>query len=599
VDETGGGHPKQVDLGRVTPRASTKQESAQAEEDEDSEGWDEDVNGQDQLLQMGLRLMVLCRELCLKLEQLSVKTKKALRGVEDLIKTDRTTLELAPQGSLHHSSVTSSSTVEHGLSGSGSKATIQPPIASIALLQQSNLNSFRLLEILDIVKKLDLKEEQVMISSGLATDGKAILDRASIEFDLRLEPKANHLFLQSHQRAVHLTRLCQRFIFDSAYIPLVRPLADLALLPCWTEGQPSQGDDTKGARRIHQSTMGGTRTDVIKFRSSPSEYMEELMKQLQELPHMLGVYEGYMGLRFGVHLLPYDDQPLELAQQHQLDSSEQLSSILMAGTEVGSIGKSGVDEKGLGVGEASPIDHGAEKDEAQQQTSPEDQMAEMDDLGVINLWIASLSRAAMHTIVERLYNPHWGQTKEFQGTSTGAPPSTNRSRFGMGSSLSPASVSSPGGQVGTGHGSKERHYLTRLSDAGAKQLELDLEYLDNAYLMPFLIEPTPSIRALIKALRLSEAGLLMALQQMLQHKDELQQHLTEESSTKVKYSSSVTGTRSSFEQNPQQVSLLIPGAPVMPSGLVVAEEDFAGQLEVEQKVMEWVAGLKGIDIPNL
>ncbi|KAF8939549.1 hypothetical protein BGZ58_009424 [Dissophora ornata] len=580
AEEPASNNPRQIDNSRSS-RPSSRYETVEDEDSEDSEGWDDDVNEQDQrLFQMGLRLMVLCRQLCLKLEQLDLKTKRALRGVEDLVKVDRTGQDPVLSGAHHHASVATSS-LEHGSSSSGLKLAAQPPNASIALLQQSNLNSFRLSEILEIVKKSDLKDEHVA-STGLTGDGASPMDRLSAETDLGLEPKANHLLLQSHQRAIHLTKLCQRFIFDSVYIPLVRPLTDMALLPCWTEGidQQSSGDDTKGIRRIHQSTMGGTRTDVIRFRSSPSDYMEELLRQLLGLPLTFGMYEGDVGLRFGIHSLPYADRPYDSSHQQQEESSEQQSP-LVTGAEEDEVGKD--DEKDLGVGEVDTA-RAADKDESRE--SEEQQMAEEDDLAVMHRWITSLSRAAMHTMVERLYNPNPGQMSATTSQAAiNTPPSSNRGRFA--GSPSPL-VSSQGGHAG--NTTKERHYLTRLSDAGAKQLEMDLGYFVDTCLTSLAIEPTPSIRALIKALRLSEAGLLMALQQLQQQQDELQLQSSEELGTKSK--------RPSVMLEPQQVSLVIPGAPAMPSVLVVAEEDVVGQLELEKKVLEWVARLKGIEVPS-
>ncbi|KAF9114485.1 hypothetical protein BGX27_010715 [Mortierella sp. AM989] len=541
-------------------RPSSTYDNTEDNDGEDSEGWDEDMDEQDpRLFQMGLRLMVLCRQFCLKLEQLDLKTKKALRGVENLIKLDRATQDSSQQGPHHHNSAGS---LDHGLSSSGLKINAQPPNASIALLQQSNLNSFRLSEILDIVKKSDPREEH-----AVAGDGTSTADQLSIENDLSLEPKANHLFLHSHQRVVQLTKFCQRFIFDSVYIPLVRPLSDLASLPCWTEGidQQNQTDEGKGARRIHQSTMGGTRTDVIKFRSSPSDYMEELISQIQELPLTFGMYHA--GLRFGIHMLPYADKPFELA--HQLDSTEQPST-LVTGADENGVG--GHNDNDLGVGEATT---GADALVNEKLDESEEQEEE-DDSAVTRRWISSLSRAAMHTMIERLYNPNLPLAKDSATSlTTNTLPSSQRGRF-AGATIS--SISSAGGQ-----------HLTRLSDAGAKQLELDLSYFVGDCLGALAIEPTPSIRAFIKALRLNESGLSMALQQIQQQREELNTSMEE---------SNVGSKRSSTLPESQQISLEIPGAPLMPSVLVVAEEDVAGHLELEQKVLEWVVRLRGFNISN-
>ncbi|KAF9188575.1 hypothetical protein BGZ51_000516 [Haplosporangium sp. Z 767] len=580
------------------PNSRYDTQSTEDEEDGDSEGWDEEVDEQDQrLFQMGLRLMVLCRQFCLKLEQLDSKTKKALRGVEELVKLDQVTPDLtSTQSSHHHPSANPAAlVVDQGSVGSGLKLGVQRPNASIALLQQSNLNSFRLSEILDIVKKSDPKDEQTSITAGadgLSGGGVSMLDKFTPEADRGLEPKANHLFLQSHQRAVNLTKLCQRFIFDSVYIPLVRPLSDLALLPCWTEGIDQQGqdaEDLKGTRRVHQSTLGGTRTDVIKFRSGPSEYMEELLRQLLGLPLTFGMYEGDVGLRFGIHALPYADRPFE--QQQPQETVEQPSALVTGANE---------DAKDRGVGEADPVvNANAEKDDSKEAEEDENQqMEEEDDLAVMHRWITSLSRATMHTMIERLYDPNLGQTSALalaQASSSSTPPSGYRGRFSGVSSPAMGS-SSPGG---SGSGSvKERYYLSRLSDAGAKQLEMDLGYFVDTCLGSLAIEATPSIRSLIKALRLSEAGLLMALQQMQQQKEEEEQHrLHESEGSSAATGATTTSKRSSATIDPEQVSIVIPGAPVLPSVLAIGEEDIAGQMEQEQKIFEWVAKLKGITIP--
>ncbi|KAF9919710.1 hypothetical protein FBU30_010641 [Linnemannia zychae] len=546
-------------------------------EESDSDGWDEDVQEQEQrLFQMGCRLMVLCRQLCQKLEQLDTKAKKALRGVEEFVNMDQTQLFADQLPSM---------------SGLKSAIAVQPPNASIALLQQSSLNSVRLSEILEIVKKSALKDEAA--TPGAVTGVK---DQISLETDLGLEPKPYHLFLQSHQRAVHLTKLCQRFIFDSVYIPMSRPLANLALLPCWTEGadQPG-GPNDKVTRRVHQSTLGGTRTDVIRFRSSPSEYMEELLRQLLALPLTFGTYEGDPGLRFGIHSLPYADRPLELqGQQNLILSADGNEETIDTGA---SNLKGQNEEHDLAVGSAT-------KTEGEGEGEP---LEDEDDLTVMHRWITSLCRAAMHTIIERLYDPNMGEVTTSPITPSSATMGLQqRSRFGGASNVSSPVSSSPSG-LNQPANSKKQHYLSRLSEMGADQLSMDLGYFVDTCLGSLGIEPTPSIRALIKALGMSEAGLLMALQQMQQQQQEQQEQEASEMATETLSSSQDTKTVTketttqriaSASLEPQQVSIIIPGAPVLPSVLAVGDEDIPGQIELEITVLKWVARLKGIPIPT-
>lgn len=538
------------------------------EEDEDSDGSGDDGNDQDQvnsrLFQMGLRLMVLCRQIMVKIEQLDVKTKKALKGVDEFVKMDRWNQENPPSSS------------EQGLAG----RTNLPPHASIALLQQSNLNSFRLSEILDVVKKSATRDD--------AGDSSPHPDHMATGTDLGLEPKVNHLFLQSHQRAVLLTKLCQRFIFDSIYIPLVRPLVDLPLLPCWTEGMDQQGEDINSTRRIHKSTMGGTRTDVLKFRSGPSEYMGEMLRRLHALSDTFGMYEGDVGLRFGIHVLPYADKPIQ--------DSAQASAL------VGFEGGSKDDDRGIGEADVAKTSKTAEDDldEGREPLEAED------DSAVLHRWITSLSRAAMHTMIEKLYDPNLGACSGGVSTPASAtPPSSSRNRFESASS-SPA-LGSPA-MFQTQHTSKERHFLSRLSETGAKQLEVDLHYFVTEGLDALAIEPTPSIRSLLQALSMGEAGLLRTLQQQQQQREEHQQQqnrVQEDEQAEKEGDASTTAGKDNRatlgeDEAEQPISIYVPGAPALPSVLAAGDDDSETALSAqEEKIFEWVARLKGIAVLNI
>ncbi|KAG0014082.1 hypothetical protein BGZ82_001907 [Podila clonocystis] len=540
------------------------------EEDEDSDGSGDDGNDQDQvnsrLFQMGLRLMVLCRQIVVKLEQLDVKAKKALKGVDEFVKMDRLNQE-SPQ----------SNSSEQGQAG----RTTLPPHASIALLQQSNLNSFRLSEILDVVKKSAVRED--------AGDNSPHPDYMAAGTDLALEPKVNHLFLQSHQRAVQLTKLCQRFIFDSIYIPLVRPLADLPLLPCWTEGMDQQGEDINSTRRIHKSTMGGTRTDVLKFRSGPSEYMGEMLRRLHALSDTFGMYEGDIGLRFGIHVLPYADKPIQ-------DSAQ--ASALVTGIE------GGFKDDDRGVGEADVTKASkATEDDLDEGLEP---LEAEDDSAVLHRWITSLSRAAMHTMIEKLFDPNLSVagSRGVSSPANATPPSSSRGRFSESASSSPALGSSA--TFHTQHTSKERHFLSRLSESGAKQLEVDLHYLVTEGLDALAIEPTPSIRSLLQALNMGEAGLLRTLQHQQQQREEHQQRkqLQEEREQAEKEGdTSITAgkdSRAGDDEAEHPISIYVPGAPALPSVLVAGDEDSETVLSAqEEKIFEWVSKLKGIAVLNI
>ncbi|KAK3827529.1 MAG: hypothetical protein J3Q66DRAFT_362752 [Benniella sp.] len=167
--------------------ASRIPEAAHEEEGDDSRSWNEVKGEQDQYcVLVGLRLTVLCWQSCSKLEQLAL---------------------------------------EYGPSESSLKPLSHQylPNATLALLhvQQPNLNSFRLLEALDLVSKSDHIREQ-----SLAAD---------------VSQRIVHQFSQSHQRTVRLTNLGKWFIFGFVYDNLIRSLTDLAQRPCWTEDIDQSG----------------------------------------------------------------------------------------------------------------------------------------------------------------------------------------------------------------------------------------------------------------------------------------------------------------------------------------------------------------------
>ncbi|KAG0348026.1 hypothetical protein BG004_006320 [Podila humilis] len=563
------------------PQARSGPGFGRGDEEEDSDGSADDGNDPDQvnsrLFQMGLRLMVLCRQIVDKLEQLDVKAKKALKGVDEIVKLDQF-------GQESHAG--------------------QPPCASITLLQQSNLNSFRLSEILDVVKKSAVKDD--------AAETGARTDRMATGTDLALEPKPHHLFLPSHQRAVKLTKLCQRFIFDSIYIPLVNPLTDLAILPFWTEGMDQEGEDINSTRRIHKSTLGGTRTDVLKFRSGPSEYMGEMLRRLHALSDTFGMYEGDVGLRFGIHVLPYSEKPMIHIQQQDPGHASDLA----IGHEIGA----GNDVDVRAVGEAD-MTKGAKASEDDQDDDQGEPLEAEDDSAVLHRWITSLARAAMHTMIEKLYNPNLGSTVPstvttsrggFSSPANATPPTSNRSRFNEGSS-SPAL----GSIRNHNNSNKERIFLSRLSETGAKQLEVDLHYLVTEGLDALAIEPTPSIRSLLQALSLGEAGLLRTMQQQQQHREEQakleqmhqQQQQRELAEKELEGAESTLpgdkgripgaggAATTTTSENDLPMSVYVPGAPALPSVLAVGDEESeVVRMTQEEKVFQWVARLKGIAI---
>ncbi|KAG0234351.1 hypothetical protein BGW41_001179 [Actinomortierella wolfii] len=668
------------------------------DDNDDSDGWDDDDDGMldDQgsprLFQMGLRMMVLCRQFCQRLQQLDLKTKQALVGVDVLLEMGHERTEDKASESQQSlpplASAAAAAAVAHsqaalaeslGSSGRTTRAhrlsIVEPrdhaaalaasvsgnplhrlPQASVALLQQSNLNSFRLAEILAIVKRA--QEAGELSVGGITTkDGKA--NNTSSKSKNDLECSADHLYRPSYERAVELTRLCQRFIFDSMYIPLVRPLAGVAALPCWTEGLDlATGKDTSsstaaaaqgassnaGGRRIHSSTLGGTRTDVYRFRSGPSDYIEEVWRRLDALLKF-GVYAGDDGLRFGIQALPYADRSIEGGEGDDGDGQDTTGHRVGEASSAENI--SGSQEQGAGN---SGEDLKAEEKEEEQVAEEDDDS----DEAVFHRWMTSLARATMHTLIDRLYDPERaGSTAALaralqaannnsNGSKTNSPSMDYRARMASQNQLpsrtgSPAireslemqRSQSPAPTSGSSSlPSQQQPGLVRLSEAGVKQLETDLVFLMTESLPSLGIDPTPNVQALRRALGMSKADLLRTIEQMeseldkflesqkkkkrekmgLDVGDELKDEEDKDKGVKeTTASTTTTAAAAAKKETGQEVSgatspadtfssAFVPGIPALPSTFTATEDDVEAYLKQEKAIHEWVAKLRGLTV---
>ncbi|KAF9976450.1 hypothetical protein BGZ73_008585 [Actinomortierella ambigua] len=702
-------------LSRLSPRPGNSRFSnsndplSEEEENDDSDGWDEDEDegamddqGSPRLFQMGLRLMVLCRQFCQRLHQLDLKTKQALVGVEALLEMghDRAddrgsdTMQLPSWLPPLPPTAAAAATTTAGESGrtttgatrSHRLSIVEPrdhaavlaasmanhplqrlPQASVALLQQSSLNSFRLTEILGVVKRAQEAGElggpgsagagAVGAASGTAgtstagaRDGKggAQSNNNKGKNEVGLECSADHLYRASYERAAELTRLCQRFIFDTMYIPLVRPLAGVASLACWTEGlDPHTGKDTSMAHGVspnagrrtansQQSTMGGTRTDVYRFRTGPSEYMEEVWRRLDALLKF-GVYAGDEGLRFGIQALPYADRPVE--SDHDQEG----------------------DEHGVGVGEASAAEDlssgpGADRREQDEEDNEEDDDS---DEVVFHRWMTSLARATMHTLIDRLYDPERAGSmaalvralqpnKTSGNASAGSPSLDYRARMAATQNQPPSRTGSPAHRDSSemlrsqspapGSASLQQQQslspvgLIRLSEAGVKQLETDLVFLVTESLPSLGIDPTPNVEALRRALGMSKADLLRTIEQMEseldkfleaqekkrrdkkkkmggfggledgedEQEEEKQEALGEGSASALPSGKKDAGSVAAAGATPSPVDTLssafVAGIPALPSTLTATEENVELYLKQEKAIHEWVAKLRGLTV---
>ncbi|KAG0262068.1 hypothetical protein DFQ27_002568 [Actinomortierella ambigua] len=687
---------------------------------DDSDEWDDeddgtmDDQGSPRLFQMGLRLMVLCRQFCQRLQQLDLKTKQALVGVEALLEMGHERVEdkssesavAVTNAAAAAAAATTASALQHASGESGRTARshrlsiVEPrdhaaalavsvanltlqrlPQASVALLQQSSLNSFRLAEILGVVKRAQEAGElgpggnsgggpaTNAAAGSAATTGNAVGTSTTTglrdaknntqshnkgnKSEVGLECSPDHLYRASYEGAVELTRLCQRFIFDAMYLPLVRPLAGVSSLACWTEGLDLHtGKDTSTAhgmpntgRRTNSSqasTMGGTRTDVYRFRTGPSDYMEEVWRRLDALLKF-SVYAGDEGLRFGIQALPYADRHVD--SEHDHDDVEH----------------------GVGVGEASAaaegmsgaIVGGGADGRGEEEPDEEDEEDDDSDEAVLHRWMTSLARATMHTLIERLYDPERAgsmaalvralqSNKINSNSNSGSSPSLDyRARMAVSQNQPPSRTGSPahresqemqraqspaaGGSASSAQQHQPPFGLIRLSEAGVKQLETDLTFLVTESLPSLGIDPTPNVEALRRALGMSKADLLRTIEQMESELEKFLEAQEKKRRMRKKMRAEAMGSYGELEDGEDDKaaeeqtglpstssvakkdagsaataalmpsvdtlsSAFVAGIPPLPSTLTATEENVEAYLKQEKAIHEWVAKLRGLTV---
>ncbi|RUS32108.1 Golgi complex component 7-domain-containing protein [Jimgerdemannia flammicorona] len=268
---------------------------------------DELEQGEWSNFQLGLRLLAACRGMAARLTALEDRARKALGSTRSLIEdpgaegdddehpfVDRARREsiiprgdrresliapLSPRHSRRESLVRSDgggTPVPPTIAGVGAHphlyGHVSPqsqvgPKASLSLLRQSSLNSYELGRLLSV---FDQPGQALLSSASLALTG--------------------------------FTRACQRFVFDTVHVPIVRHLTGVAAMNAvWT------ADDT--------SSLGGRQgrspfnLEIPQFSLSPSPYITSVGEQLLTLPQQFEVYAiDRDALAFGVEGLPFADE---------------------------------------------------------------------------------------------------------------------------------------------------------------------------------------------------------------------------------------------------------------------------------------------------
>lgn len=315
---------------RSMDRRSTDRRSMDRGDDSDFDfDFDEDEldHGDWSNFQAALRLLATCRGMAARLAALEDRTRKALAATRALVdegavdgdddeyfpaadrprresvipRLERRESLVAPLSPRHtrreslvrSDSVSIAAVAVANVGASSAAGSVHTnahvnttPKASLSLLRQSALNSYELGRLL----------------SALDQPDQSLLSRASA---------ALHEF----------TRACQRFVFDTVHLPIVRHLAGVGTMTAvWTADDASTSG---GGGRAGRNPFN---LEIPQFSLSPSKYITKVGEQLLMLPQQFEVYAvDRDALAFGVEGLPFADEVPTVVVSEQQQQAEILA----------------------------------------------------------------------------------------------------------------------------------------------------------------------------------------------------------------------------------------------------------------------------------
>ncbi|CAG8476746.1 11702_t:CDS:2 [Acaulospora colombiana] len=301
--------------------------------------------------QIGLRLLATCRLASDRLNTFEVMTKMTLSNVLNLIEHDQ--LDDHLEWYERRAQTISDS---NKLFSIGTQS-------SLYLLKQSPLNSYQLYELMSNL------ESRQLLETSIRSIGTFV-------------------------------RSCQRFVYDTIFLPIVKHLVNLPMMEIWkATTEPVQ--------------VSPFNLELPTFSLSPSEYITRVGEHLLTLPQQFEVYADDKSLAFSIKSLPYSDEvPMQSIEVKEEIGKKDIAS--KDATTTGTL-KDPLDVEELqpaitiaseGGGVTLPTDEDKINSNLSMiSTSSSSQLVDQEEISteeVTHAWITSVARGTMHALLERI-----------------------------------------------------------------------------------------------------------------------------------------------------------------------------------------------------
>ncbi|CAB4418945.1 unnamed protein product [Rhizophagus irregularis] len=281
---------------------------------------------------IGLKLLATCRITSERLSEVEEKVKNNLIKVKDLLMLESLDDDL--EWYERRSSVTSS------LEGQNKKSNSTGTQSSLLLLRQSPLNSYNLNELLTNI------ETKQILSPSI---------------------KSVETFI----------RLCQRFVFDTIFLPIAKHLTNLPNMEVWNSV-------------VEKAKISPFKIQIPTFSLQPNEYITRIGEHLLTLPQQFEVYADDKSLAFSIKSLPYsDEKPIQEKEVKDLKEDKKEGLITEDDEEVKATSSITIANESNIITEESSV------------SQLDDDEISTDE--VTHAWITSVARGTIHAILEKIF----------------------------------------------------------------------------------------------------------------------------------------------------------------------------------------------------
>ncbi|CAG8605535.1 871_t:CDS:2, partial [Ambispora gerdemannii] len=293
--------------------------------------------------QIGLRLLATCRTFSEKLDSFEHKTAETLLKTNELIQSADINNEKT-NTKLHWYEQRRPSFQEIPTSVGTS--------ALISLLQESPLNSYQLRELIS-----SLEENHATVKED---------EEEKIEINNQKIRKEHLLFRSAIELLDQFIRGCQRFVFDTIFLPIVKHLSNISKMEVWKTAPES----------IKQRSV--LNLEIPTFSLSPSEYITRIGEHLLTLPQQFEVYADDKSLAFSISSLPHNDDTDDFGDDDKIETMT-------------------ITQKS-----AEPKLPSVSNLELDTITNIDQQENVKETITVTHAWITSIARGTMYALVEKI-----------------------------------------------------------------------------------------------------------------------------------------------------------------------------------------------------